>query len=101
MTLESFVSLAGANENSALLRAEVTLQPSRERVRTTRLVTPNREIVVAGDVTPRYRLLEPHWLYGVDDQRFHRLDADLTALPFPRPLIPGPVPGAYHVVGGR
>lgn len=99
--LESFVSLAGANENSALLRAEVTLQPSGERVRTTRLVTPSREIVVAGDVTPRYRLLEPHWLYGVDDLRFHRLDANLTALPFPRPLVPGPAPGAYHVVGGR
>jgi hypothetical protein len=99
--LETFVSLLGANQSAALLRAEVTLQPSRERVRTTRLVTPSREIVLTGDVTSRYRLLEPHWLYGVDDLRFHRLDAGLTALSFPRPLVAGPRFGAYHIVGGR
>ncbi|HXG15758.1 MAG TPA: hypothetical protein VNK50_05885, partial [Calidithermus sp.] len=99
--LESFVSVAGANETGALLRAEVTLQPSRERVRTTRLVTRSREIVLAGDVVGQYRLLEPHWLYGVNDQRFHRLDAGLTTLPFPRPLVAGPEFGAYHVAGGR
>ena len=99
--LESFVSLAGANQSAALLRAEVTLQPSRQRVRTTRLVTPTREVTIAGDVTSKYRLLEPNWLYGLEDLRFHRLDSGLTALTFPRPLVPGPADGSYHVRGGR
>jgi hypothetical protein len=99
--LESFVSLLGGNRSAALLRAEVTLQPSRQRVRTTRLVTPTREVTIAGDVTFKYRLLEPSWLYGVEDLRFHRLDSGVTALTFPRPLVPGPADGSYHIVGGR
>ncbi len=99
--LETSVSLVGANRGSAMFRADVTLQPSRERVRTTRLVTARQEVTIAGDVTPGYRLLEPDWLYGVGDLRFHRLTPGLEALPLPRPLVAGPAEGAYHVIGAR
>jgi hypothetical protein len=95
----SDASLADASRRTAWVNAIVFVP----RERSTYFFTDRgAQIVMTGDLRAQYRLLEPDQLYGVADQRFHRIMPELPAMPAPRPLASGPgTTGDYHVVGRR
>ncbi len=94
--------IGGANRNSAALVEERFDPLGFEFFLITHLVTDREELVFAGDLTESYRLLQPGFLYNVEDLRFHRVDRGLAPLPGPRPLAAGGGAfGEYHVVGLR
>jgi hypothetical protein len=98
--LESSVSLLSANAESAMLLATVTTQPDRIQQRTVRLTSAEQELTFVDRIDTRHRLLQPYWLFNVEDLRFHRVSAELEPLEGPRPLaVGGPTAGEYHVTG--
>jgi hypothetical protein len=96
------LSIAGANRSTAAV-VEDRLDPvASEFVSITHLLTSRGELVFSGDLEESYRLLQPGFLYNVEDLRFHRVDNGLPPLPGPRPLAAGDGAfGEYHVVGLR
>ena len=70
-----------------------------------RLDTPDAPALVfpATNLSADFALLDPAYLYNVDDMKFYRLQAPLQATALPTPLQPveGNPGGSYHVVVPR
>ncbi len=96
------LSIAGANRSTAAVVEDRFDPVASEFVSITHLLTNRGELVFSGDLTESYRLLQPGFLYNVEDLRFHLVDTGLPPLPGPRPLAAGGGAfGEYHVVGLR
>lgn len=94
--------LAGTTSRRALTVSNSGLFGTVSRI----IDLENRTILAAffdDDLATRFRVLDPSFLYNVDDFRFYRAQSSLRRGALPAKLVPvaGNPMGDYHAVGGQ